>query len=90
MLVDVLSELVSFKNKAYILIEVEPGKENELVSELERMSTIEGVDFVHGEYDLVAVLKGDFKKINETVIAVRKLPYVRKTVTLNAFNLPLT
>ena len=85
-----MSELCSFKNRAYVLIEVEPGKEGSLTRELESVPTVECLDFVHGEYDFVAVLNGDFKKINETVVTLRRLPYVRKTVTLNAFHLPLT
>ena len=85
-----MSELLSYKNKAYMLIEVEPGKEAETIREIEKMSHVEAVDFVHGEYDIVIVLRGNFKDINETVLNVRKLPNIRKTVTLNAFELPLT
>ncbi len=84
-----LSELVSYKNKAYVLIEVEPGRETETIREIEKMERVEAVDFVHGEYDVVTVLKGNFKEVNEAVLAIRKLPHVKKTVTLNAFELPL-
>lgn len=53
------------------------------------MERVEAVDFVHGEYDVVTVLRGNFKEVNEAVLAIRKLPHVKKTVTLNAFELPL-
>ncbi len=80
-----MSELTSFKRRAYLLIEVEIGKEAALIRSLQRMDKVSSVDLIHGEYDLIAILEGSYKEIDETVLAVRKLPGVRKTVTLTAF-----
>jgi len=84
-----LSELASFKRRAYLLADVKPGKEADILREIEKMGKVVTVDFVHGEYDIVAVLEGNWKEIDETIIAIRKLPSLRKTVTLTAFELPL-
>jgi len=84
-----LSELTPFKKRAYLLVEVEPGREAEFIRRLEEMDKIVNTDFVHGEYDIVAVLEGDWREIDQTIIAVRKLPGLRKTVTLTVFDLPL-
>lgn len=84
-----MSELASFKRRAYLLADVKPGKEADTLREIEKMDKVVTVDFVHGEYDIVAVLEGNWKEIDETIIAIRKLPSLRKTVTLTAFELPL-
>lgn len=84
-----MSELASFKRRAYLLADVKPGKEADILREIEKMGKVVTVDFVHGEYDIVAVLEGNWKEIDETIIAIRKLPSLRKTVTLTAFELPL-
>lgn len=79
----------AFKKRAYVLIEVDPGQEGELVSKLENIQSISNVDFVHGSYDIVCVMEGDYQDIDTTVIQIRKLSHVRKTITLTAFDTAL-
>ncbi|MCQ8898657.1 MAG: Lrp/AsnC ligand binding domain-containing protein [Hadesarchaea archaeon] len=71
--------------RSYVLIEVEPGKEGYVIPQLRKMAHVSAVDFVHGDYDVVCVLEGDLKEIDRTVMEVRKLPHIRRTVTLTAF-----
>lgn len=71
--------------RSYLLIEVEPGKEEYVIPQLRRTPSVSLVDFVHGEYDVVCVLEGDVKEVDKAVIEIRKLPHIRRTVTLTAF-----
>ncbi len=73
------------RGRSYLLIEVEPGKEELVIPQLKRMPQISLVDFVHGDYDVVCVLEGSLRDIDRTVMEVRKLPHIRRTVTLTAF-----
>ena len=81
-----MSALAAFKKRAYVLIEVDPGSEANVIRELEKMENITNVDFVHGEYDVICVLEGGYQDIDRTVVKVRKLPHIRKTTTLTAFD----
>ncbi|MFH1821756.1 MAG: Lrp/AsnC ligand binding domain-containing protein [Methanobacteriota archaeon] len=78
--------LVAFKKRAYLLIGVDPGYEASLIRQLEKMEYITNVDFVHGEYDVVCVLEGKHQDMDKTIVEVRKLPHIRKTTTLTAFD----
>ena len=76
----------AFKKRAYLLIEVEPGSESNIIHELGRMKTVMQADLVHGAFDIICVLKGKFDSIDETVVKVRKIPHIRKTTTLTVFD----
>ncbi len=52
----------AFKKRAYLLMEVEPGEEGNLVAQLENVDSITNVDFVHGGFDIVCVLEGEYKQ----------------------------
>lgn len=75
----------AFKKRAYLLIIVEPGSEAGIIRKLEKIKDIQYVDFVHGDYDIVCVLEGGYSEIDDIVIKVRKIPRIRKTTTLTAF-----
>ncbi len=75
----------AFKKRAYLLISVDPGSEAGIIRKLEKMGDIKYIDFVHGEYDIVCVLEGGYSEIDEKVIKIRKIPRIRKTTTLTAF-----
>ena len=50
--------------RAYVLVELRPGKEKEFCEEILEKglvldSKIERTDFVHGSYDFICVLKGE-------------------------------
>ena len=75
----------AFKKRAYLLMEVDPGSEAGIIRKLEKIDGIAYVDFVHGDYDIVCVLEGGFPDMDKTVLKVRKIPRIRKTTTLTAF-----
>lgn len=83
---EIAGALAAFKKRAYLLIEVEPGHEANIIPELEKMENMTNVDFVHGEYDVVCVLEGKYEDMDKTIVEVRKLPHIRKTTTLTAFD----
>jgi len=75
--------------KAYILIAVNTGTSMKDIVEGRAMSAglasydgVTNVDIVHGEYDLVIVVKGEPSTIDKTLLKIRSLPFIRKTVTL--------
>ena len=78
--------------KAYILIEVNPGTSLTDIVEGRAMSAgltsydgVTDVDVVHGEYDLVVVVKGEPSTIDKTLLKIRSLSFIRKTVSLLTF-----
>lgn len=73
------------KQKAYVLIRIQPGKESELYRELKQVSNISGIDLVHGPYDFVVVAEGTASDIDRIVLRIRKIPYVLNTETMTAF-----
>lgn len=73
--------------RAYVLVEVQPGKEKEFNTEILSKGLLvdpemERVDFVHGPYDFVIVLSGTIKDIDRRIIEIRKSPFIVKTETL--------
>ena len=78
--------LAAFKKRAYLLIEVDPGNEASIIRQLEKMENVTNVDFVHGECDIVCVLEGRYQDMDKTIVEIRKIPHIRKTTTLTAFD----
>jgi hypothetical protein len=76
---------VAFKKRAYLLIEVDPGSEVDVIHKLEKLDRLTNIDFVHGEFDIVCVLEGSYSEIDDAIITVRKISHIRKTTTLTAF-----
>jgi hypothetical protein len=73
--------------RAYVLVEIQPGKEKEFADEVLSKglildSKVERMDFVHGPFDFVVILKGAMRDIDVRVLEMRKSPFVRKTETL--------
>ena len=80
------------KNRAYVLVEIQPGKEKEFADEVLSKglvvdSKVERLDFVHGSFDFVIVFSGPMKEIDARVIELRKSPFVRSTETLICFEM---
>jgi hypothetical protein len=74
-------------NRVYVLIEIQPGKEQEFVNEMLAKGLIvdsktERIDFVHGSFDFVVMLSGKMSDIDRRLMELRKSPYVRRTETL--------
>ena len=76
--------------RAYILIDVDPGHETDIISGSAMsagVSSFVGVvqaDVVYGSHDVVVVVEGDPKTVDETIMKLRKIPHVRKTESLLA------
>jgi len=70
--------------KAYVLINVESGFEDDVLCELK---TIEGVDeayFSYGVYDIITKVKAETMELLKDMVTkrIRSLPKVRSTLTL--------
>jgi DNA-binding Lrp family transcriptional regulator len=70
--------------KAYVLINVESGSEDEVLKELKRIEGVEEAYFSYGVYDLITKIKADtMEKLKEMVTRqIRALNKVRSTLTL--------
>ena len=80
------------KARAYMLVEIHPGKEKEFGDEILSKgllvnSKVERMDFVHGPYDFVLILSGTMEDIDTRLMDMRKSPYVRRTETLICFEM---
>ena len=80
------------KARAYMLVEIQPGKEREFSDEILSRgllvdSKVERMDFVHGSFDFVIILTGSVKDIDRRIIEIRKSSFVRKTETLICFEM---
>jgi len=78
--------------RAYVLVEIQPGKEKEFCDEILSRgllldSRVERMDFVHGSFDFVIILRGTMKDIDLKVMEMRKSSFVRKTETLICFEM---
>ena len=74
--------------RAYILINIDPGHEMDIIEGSAMsagISSFAGVvqsDVVHGAYDIIVVVEGEPKTIDETIMKLRKIPHIRKTESL--------
>ena len=69
---------------AYVLINCELGKEEEILDSLRRMESVKEVHGTFGAYDIIAKIQNSDKdKLRETITwNIRKLQHVRSTLTL--------
>lgn len=79
-------------NRAYVLVAIQPGMEQEFANEIVSKklindSKVERVDFVHGNFDFVIALKGNAHDIDSRILKIRLLPYVQRTETLIPFQM---
>ena len=79
-------------NRAYVLVEIQPGKEQEFDSEILSKglildSKVERMDLVHGSFDFVIMLCGAMADIDQRIMEIRKSPFVRRTETLLCFEM---
>jgi len=72
--------------EAYILINVKPGKEKDLVDYVKKEigNNLISSDIVYGEYDVIIKVKVEsFNELRNVVVEkIRKLDYVERTITL--------
>lgn len=80
-----MSEAVSRKQKAHILIRVEPGKEVDLYNELRQIPNVAGIDLVRGPFDFIVVAEGTGGDVERVILQIRRLRYILSTETLTSF-----
>jgi DNA-binding Lrp family transcriptional regulator len=70
--------------KAFVLINIESGAEDEVLKELKTIGGVEEAYFSYGVYDLITKIKADsMDKLKELVTRrIRTLTKVRSTLTL--------
>ncbi len=70
--------------RAFVLINVESGSEDEVLKELKKVEGVEEAYFSYGVYDLIAKIKADtMEQLKEMVTRkIRALSNVRSTLTL--------
>jgi DNA-binding Lrp family transcriptional regulator len=70
--------------QAFVLINVESGAEEEVVTELKKIDGVIEAYFSYGVYDIIAKVKADsMEKLKELVTRkIRALSKVRSTLTL--------
>ena len=73
--------------KAYLKIDIETGKENDVKTALKKVTGVKSADFVTGLHDLVATIEAkSFEEITTKSLAeIRKIKGIKKTVTDFAF-----
>jgi DNA-binding Lrp family transcriptional regulator len=68
---------------AYLLINVEIGKGEEVKERIKEIEFVKEVHGVYGIYDVLAKLEGPDEKLRETVTwNIRRLPNVKSTITM--------
>jgi len=78
--------------RAYVLVELQPGKEREFGEEILSRglildSKVERFDFVHGSFDFIITFYGAMNDVDCRIMEMRKSPFVRKTATLICFEM---
>jgi len=69
---------------AFVLLNIEPGSEQELLKVLRKIENVEEAHFVYGVYDIILKVSADsLEKVKETVAQkIRRLDKVRSTLTM--------
>jgi len=70
--------------RAFVLINVESGSEDDVLKELKRMEGVEEAYFSYGVYDLITRVKADTMENLKDMVSrkIRTLNKVRSTLTL--------
>ncbi|HLC01348.1 MAG TPA: Lrp/AsnC ligand binding domain-containing protein [Candidatus Bathyarchaeia archaeon] len=70
--------------RAFVLINVESGSEDEVLKELKKIEGVEEAYFSYGVYDLITKIKADTMENLKDLVTrrVRSLNKVRSTLTL--------
>lgn len=71
--------------RAYVVIHGDKGEEFNILKNLSHIPEVKEADVVFGYYDIICKIETSEHKILENIItkAIRKLPHVRTTMTLN-------
>ena len=70
--------------KAFVLINVESGSEEEVLEQIKKLEGVEEAYFSYGVYDIIAKIKSEtMAKLRETITQkMRTISKVRSTLTL--------
>ena len=70
--------------RAFVLINVESGSEDEVLKELKKIEGVEEAYFSYGVYDLITKIKADTMDTLKEMVTrqIRSLSKVRSTLTL--------
>ncbi len=70
--------------KAFVLINCEPGKEPSILEQLQKMESVVDAQGTYGVYDIVARIESDSQSQLDNIISdqIRKLDNVNSTLTL--------
>ena len=70
--------------RAFVLINVESGSEDEVLKELKKIEGVEEAYFSYGVYDLITKIKADTMEALKDMVTrkIRALNKVRSTLTL--------
>jgi len=72
--------------KAYVLINCDLGKEEDILGTLRSIKSVKEVHGIFGAYDIIAEVSAEnAEELREDITwKIRKLPYIRATLTLIA------
>jgi len=78
--------------RAYVLVNITPGMEQEFANAVVSKgllfdSKVERMEFLHGGFDFIVILNGSTHDIDQRILEMRKLPYVRSTQTMVPFEM---
>jgi len=70
--------------KAYVLINCDLGKEEDILGTLRSIKSVKEVHGIFGAYDIIAEVSAEnAEELREDITwKIRKLPYIRSTLTL--------
>lgn len=68
---------------SYVLINIEPGSEEEVLKEVRKVPNVKDCHRIYGLYDMIAKVEADSMDGLKEIITwkIRRLPGVRSTVT---------
>ncbi len=72
--------------KAYVLINCDLGKEEDILETLRSIKSVKEAHGIYGSYDIIAEISSEnTQELREDITwKIRKLPYIRATLTLMA------
>jgi DNA-binding Lrp family transcriptional regulator len=74
--------------KAYVLIEVESGKINNVFEKVETLESVHHVDALLGPYDIIAEIEAEPYNIGRIVLdKIQPIDGVKKTTTCNVIQI---
>lgn len=67
---------------AYILLNVDPGNEEEVLGSVRATGKVSEAHRIYGIYDTIVKVTGTPEEIKKTIMTIRGLDHIRSTLTL--------